>query len=429
MRPSSADLTALSLLATDNALKELRELDVEIEAFEQFIYGNPPDAVRDFVAFVWWLAAAREQLVLPPAALVESVLAATLGFSQIEAADRERWRTLAERVVGVYDGADGGARRRWARSGLSIGSSRRLDALAERLVQSLGDGESVQELDPALDLVAESGILEELLRLPEAPAGASARLFVSDLPEAAVDAVLRDWVHGSPIPELASQHLAENDYTAQSSMVEAVAQAFEYFLPWALAAVVDEANRRLAEVEREIFPALPLHVRYGVDTAQAVKLLVDGVRSRGLAQTIGTAAVEHDVGPDGLAAWLAGQGPAAWTASFHASPVDVLDLLDVTRATGQRSLRKLLRGENVAIDLVDPPELLVGPVEFGVTADGSLVVSSPSNPDLVATVPSSQQADLAAVRDAGTPLLATVEAGVLVLRLEREPVGQEAAER
>jgi hypothetical protein len=70
--------------------------------------------------------------------------------------------------------------------------------------------------------------------------------------------------------------------------------------------------------------------------------------------------------------------------------------------------------------LEDAPQALTGPAELTSLPDGSLAVSLAADPAVVAALSASQQADVAAVRDAGTPLLASVEDGALRLQLERE---------
>lgn len=396
LRPSEAELAVRSVLVTDEALEALHAWLDRPDDAALAIFQDPPKTLRDFVSFVWWLLAADEQLESEDSSALR-VLDATLGFNQANPADAGRWRSLAQAVERAYEGTDAEARQRWAAGGLSMHSSRRLDDLAESIkARVLSTNLRPNDLETALELFSAEAVLEQLVTLPEAP---KVR-WPGDVP---LINVLRDWVAGVPLPVLAAEHFALVVDDAQEAIVAAAAQWFEYFLPWSIALLVDEANRRIEDENHLIFPTVSLHVRYGVDTAQAIRLAINGVRSRALIQALGSAAEAGGTSPDELVTWLADQGPAVWRDRFEASPTDVVDLLDFTRTSGTRTLQALLRGEEVVIELQDPPT--PAPVaEVRSEAAGGLTIGPSDDPSIAYRVRTAQLADLLAVQRAGTPL-------------------------
>jgi len=82
-------------------------------------------------------------------------------------------------------------------------------------------------------------------------------------------------------------------------------------------------------------------IRYGVNTAQALALLVAGV-SRQLAHRIGRFAQAHELPVDDLRNTLAEMHIEGWRHAFDASPTEILDLLEYTRARHRNLLREIL---------------------------------------------------------------------------------------
>jgi hypothetical protein len=95
------------------------------------------------------------------------------------------------------------------------------------------------------------------------------------------EGLLRGWVRGESIPDLAEAFLAE--VTAQDwrveQIVDAVAQHFEHFLAWTLGVLVELVNGHLAQGlnPARLCEELPTYVRYGVESELGLRLLVSGV--------------------------------------------------------------------------------------------------------------------------------------------------------
>ena len=102
---------------------------------------------------------------------------------------------------------------------------------------------------------------------------------------------LNTWLSGTDIAELAQEMLpsiTDSSWRLEHT-VDAVSGAFEHYLSWVVGIVVEQANSQLDTVGavvrlRQDVAAL---IRYGVDTAQALGLLTNGIQSRRLAYRLG----------------------------------------------------------------------------------------------------------------------------------------------
>jgi hypothetical protein len=231
-------------------------------------------------------------------------------------------------------------------------------------------------------------------------------------------------------------------------LVDAVTAHFQHFLAWTVSVLVEVVNQRLADIgtDARICPQLGPFIRYGVDTGEALALMVAGVRSRRLAHAIAVAAAA-DGGVDDVRAWLGRMSLPEWRERFGATATEILDLLDLTRARRRSILRTLLETgvSEVLVVPVAPTQELPGVMtrsatdmkgsapttaSDGAEGDGPSSVALPvilaeveSDPEprrlgaydrsgvLLAFVPASSHSDLRAVIDTGLATEAELDMG------------------
>jgi hypothetical protein len=361
LNPDAEALAVTSSLITAEALEAFAALEDEMREDADALFRTSDPAVTDFISFVWLVLAIEEEAGASPERLdVEPIVDATLAAVQSRRT-RAACLTAARAVHGTYRATNPAARRRWPRTGTSIGSARTIDRLAGRLASTLLrrelDGSLGNIRDPLYAIKGLRRSIAALLDLPEAPPW---RFRISaqgaDIPVEPVD-LLSGWLEGTPLSELAQAHLAaatKADWRIEQ-MVDAVTAHFEHYLAWTLGALVELVNSRLeaADSDARLCPELGGYIRYGVSQLSSLILMTAGIRSRRLAHAIETD-LPHDIEPrrENLRSWLAGMGIAEWRTRYHASASEVLDLLDFTRLR-QRSLLKTLL-EAGQVDLVLP---------------------------------------------------------------------------
>ena len=200
------------------------------------------------------------------------------------------------------------------------------------------------------------GFLTTLLDLPEASAWRFRITPGGDDIDVAPTAVLRDWLRGVGLAELAETHLAAVPSAAWrvEQMVDAVTTHFEHYLSWTVGAVVELANLRLIDLVggSPLCPELGGYIRYGVDDPNALILMASGIRSRRLAHAI-TSNLPDEVAEnrDSLREFVAPKGVAAWREEYNATPSEILDLLEFARLRRRSLLRALLENGTVSIEV------------------------------------------------------------------------------
>lgn len=297
LRPTDADLAITSTLADLDALTSIAELEQASRVSEDAVFAVAAGAGADFVSFLWFALAAGEAADESPAdADLEALLDATLAAQQIPADERRRWTTAAAAVRNAYDNTDPLARRRWARTGTTIASARRLDELAASVLAAIAALNAEQRttlLDPrpALALLQEYQIIPALLAFPENTTpwrfrpSLRAKVDLTVEPET----VLLGWLAGTSLTDLSDDLLAAVPDAAWriTKLVDTVTAHFEHFLSWTLGALIEAVNEALedAGAEHRLCPELPVYIRYGVDDRRALALIMGGVRSRRLAHS------------------------------------------------------------------------------------------------------------------------------------------------
>ncbi|MEV4283777.1 DEAD/DEAH box helicase [Actinoplanes xinjiangensis] len=361
LNPSPEDLAVTSSLITEQALESFALGEEQIRADEDAIFTTF-DAAGDFISFVWLVLAITEGRGTDPAQIAAAdITGTTLAAMQSPAAHQSCTR-LAAATQRRYLATDGPSRRRWARTGTSIGSARSIDQLANELAslifQAHRAGTLVSLQAPAETIRRLPTVFNRLLELHEAPAWRFRKSPQgADIDVSPVD-LLIDWVSGHTLPQLADKHLAACRKPAHriEQMVGAASEHFEHYLAWTVGAVVELVNNQLldADVEVRLCPELAGYIRYGVDSLHALRLMTSGIRSRRLASAVARDC-PADLEPkhDDLRSWLAGMGIAAWRDRYDASASEVLDLLDYTRLRSRSLLKTLLETGAVIVEVTD----------------------------------------------------------------------------
>ncbi|MFG2045647.1 DEAD/DEAH box helicase [Dactylosporangium sp. NPDC048998] len=435
LNPSAESLAVTSSLITDEALDAFANLEDELRATEDAIFTTF-DQAGDFISFVWLVLSIEEGRGIDPADVdLAGIVDATLAARQSPEA-RQACAQIAATTRRRYLASEPQSRRRWARTGTSIGSARAIDTLATRIASAIQRAEAAGTLPdlltPASAIRQLPTLFTELLDLAEAPAW---QFKVSprgdDIAVRPVD-LLADWVSGQTLPELANTHLtAVTDPAFRiEQMVGAASENFEHFLAWTVGAVVDIVNTHLldADAEARLCPELAGYIRYGVDSPHALRLMTSGIRSRRLAHAISRDRPRDlQATHDDLRAWLAGMGITEWRDRYDASASEVLDLLDYTRLRSRSLLKTLLETGSVTLDVLDvqdPNELqdlAVRPVEDD-PEPARIAVSSGTQP--VAYVSAADHTDVQAILDTGLAFEAALSGTSLRITLPLEAAGQ-----
>jgi hypothetical protein len=422
---SDEDLEATSRIASPKGLDALAEFEELLRAGEDAVLESAGTAAADFVAHVWFVAAALDDLGGATADAARLSIETTLAWEQMSDEMRARWRAVADVAVQVYDSSDPQSRRRWARAGTSIASARRLDQLVVAIREEMS-GAVIDRTDPvgAFELVMSGGRLDAILDLGESrfrgfkPARtAAAGVFLPvDLGELALD-----WLRGDQLEQLATRHLGNvpDETYRYEQLSEFVSQVLEHLLPWVLSTLLTWLNEP-EEDESRLCPQLPAFVRYGVPSETALQLMLGGVRSRRLAQRVSSSFDDSPHEPEVLTDWLAEMTIPDWRQRFDAAPSELADLLAFTRATDAGVTSRALAGDVVELPITAGADVPDGPVEL-VHADElpPAAIVAVRNGEFVGALGPRHHDDVARLLTVGVPLIATVGPGpVLRIRVE-----------
>ena len=408
----------LSTLSVESALKQLGEYEALVHETAALVLQNVPVTVDGFLAYCWYLADAAD--VLNPDDRRDRVIAGireTLAWHQLAPAVKDRWETIASHVAASYGQAPPVQRHRWARSGAALSANVLLEDVAK------GAAESIDFLGPAaLDdpvaltaAILKDGRLELLLSLVDPRDFRFKRRRYGAIEEVGVDllALILDWVRGKPLNDLADTYLAgvhggDEDAFRFEQLSTFLTRICEHHLPFTLGTVLEWIN---ADRSDEVNSSLPAHLHYGVPGAEALELLMRGVRSRRIATAVGARAAAEDVPADGLRPWLASTGPDLWRSTFDAGPTEVADLLHFVHDPAAAIGAALLDGDVCAME-VDVSGITWGAADLpvviyrGEERPHPLVIIN-SDGEIVGRIRASEHHHLLVLAEAGFDLLAT----------------------
>ncbi|MCF8589912.1 DEAD/DEAH box helicase [Gordonia liuliyuniae] len=440
LRPAVDDLLIESTLTSDEALETLEEAEALLASSADELFTLADSAAASFASFVWFVLSAHQRL--EELATSNNIIASVkrlLAFDQMSPELAARWIAFAQRITGIYEHTPADSRHRWAIAGTSLGSARELERLAMRVADLVAttysdptdDGRArVLTLREALNVLDEVAVFDTLLALPE-----SGKVWTfkktpakRETLEIEVAPFLQGWLEGLDTPSLAAatQPMVSDAAWRLEQTVDAISGAIEHFFSWTIGVLVEQANGILSEADAPIrLPEdLPLMIRYGVDTPQAVAILSRGVRSRRLAHAVGRKAAGMGLQLDETITWLRMLHISGWVDEFDATPREIEDLADLTRDVSATSLlRQLLSSAEATANLhqpMDPYPLSEIPVSLRAdrAAEPIEVWTVGEASYRIGLVAAEHHADYIALVKAGLSFSVRTEGGVLTIRTD-----------
>lgn len=425
LNPDAETLAVTSTLTDAAALDAFAQLEADLRENQDAIF-DAAGTVADFISFVWLVLAIEEGHGVEPASIdADRIVDTTLGAEQSDET-RQTCTRIARATHERYINSNAEARRRWPRSGTSVGSARMIDVIAQQQADAIinkaaaGDTDDIALLaDPSHAIRWLEEAIARLYRLAEAPDWRFRVTRRGDSTAVAPAILLADWISGTPLPDLADRHLREATPAAWriEQIVGAVTEHFEHYLAWTVSALVDLVNGRLSdsELDLRLCPELGGYIRYGVNTAHALLLMTSGIRSRRLAHAI-TANLGADIPPthEDLRVWLAKMSIAEWRERYNASASEVLDLLDFTRLRSRSLLKALLETGSVAVEISATDDALQHSNRIlRIQPDPRQPAPQPlalyAGDELIVTIAAQDHADLQAILDTGLDLALSIE--------------------
>lgn len=374
--PDPDELIIHSALSSVEVLDALKEFEAKRGSASDAVFSELPEELQQFTSFVWYLLACEEALDAPvDDERLKEAISSLFVAQELVDEDFDRLVRFAHDVHDTYDGTDGAQRRAWARTGTTIASARKIDEMAEtlavaaeeyadvppgarKLVDQLKAEEKLGDLGAAINLLEATGLLDAILELPEVDDGAwefrvspHGQHIYPDLAD-----TIRHWTAGDPIAEIADEALPDvPDRTLRiEQMVDAISRGFGHSISWMIAAILERTNNLLAlRLVPPLCPALPLYVRFGVDSSAALQLVTGQVRNRRVAVLVARAAQQAEK-QDDLREWLTTVPIEEWRTLFNAGPSDVLDLLNYASDSSAAILRSLIEGSEIDLPLEQP---------------------------------------------------------------------------
>ncbi|MDR6175479.1 hypothetical protein QE364_000098 [Nocardioides zeae] len=426
LTPGPADLEVRSTVAKPSALDALAEAEALVAQTQDAILRLTPDKeTGGFVNYVWFILHVLDQVPdLASTRTWRGIVERLFAFTQLPEDLKERWLALAETVASQYAQMPPASRRRWAQAGTSLASAAVIESIAKELadqLQQLG-GPDEQTLAETLDLLADRNVHARLLALPEAKKYWVFRKSVrGDLITVDADSIIRDWISGRALTELANTHLtAVSDSALRlEQMVDAISEGVQHYLSWTVGLVIAQANdillSRLSPMQ--LFANTAAHLRYGVDTALAINLLIRDLKSRTLAQELGRIADETGLDEEGLRDYLSERHIQGWRTELGATPTDVLDLLQYVQGGDRHKLAEMMATGAVTAQARVEDEGPVDPmsVTVVVSADGDELRLLAGDRKVLGVIVARDHAGVAAVLDSGLLLDFTLQGSLVTI--------------
>jgi hypothetical protein len=128
------ELTATSLLSTDDALEALPAFEALVRQSQDAIMQTSDGAAADFIGHVWLVADALAELDRATIDPVRLGIEHTLAWQQLDDETRQRWGRVSALAVRRFEETTPEVRRRWCRHSVvpSLGSTPRYQATSFR---------------------------------------------------------------------------------------------------------------------------------------------------------------------------------------------------------------------------------------------------------------------------------------------------------
>ena len=439
LMPSPSDLEVRSTLTSEEALAQLTEAETLISETQDAVLRLPIDsAAGGFVNYVWFILHALDHVPhISNARNWRTVVTRLFAFTQLPDNLKARWLTIADAVAVSYELTPPESRRRWAQAGTSLKSAKVIESIATALADQVELVEDPQDLMlyETLDVLKEQDVYSKLLELPErGKVWKFRRSARGKAIQVDVDAVVRNWIAGRELNDLAISHLSDVPDPAYrlEQMVDAVSEGLQHYLSWTVGLVVAQANEILLSrfTLGELYPGTAAHVRYGVDTPTAIDLLIHDVKSRRLAHDIGKIAQDRDLDEESLRTYLSELHIRGWRDELGATPTDVLDLLQYLRGGDRHKLGELMATGSTTAEVRYTRRILVDERDvepLGVTLvsafDGDEIQVMTENQTLLGVIVARDHASVAAVLESGLPLEHSLErTSVTISRAGTDPL-------
>ncbi|MEV0717771.1 DEAD/DEAH box helicase [Asanoa sp. NPDC050611] len=416
LAPAPSDLEVRSTLASPTALTALAEAEALVAQTQDAILRLPYDRESGgFVNYVWFVLHALELVPsLADTRTWHDIVTRLFAFTQLPDDLKTRWLALADAVAARYAQTSPASRRRWGQAGTSLGSASVIESIATILadeVQLLG-GIGEYPLDETLDVIGNQDVYTRLLQLPEANGHWRFRRSPKGTPvDVDADAVVRDWIAGRDLTELADTHLNEvaDPGFRLEQMVDGISEGVQHYLAWTVGLVIAQTNEilrsRLSPLQ--LLASTAAHLRYGVDTPMAIDLLVHDVKSRTLARDLGRIARDGGLDEAGLREHLSEQHIRGWRADLGATPTDVLDLLQYVQGGERHKLGEMMATGSVTAQarlsgglVPEPPDSPV-PVTIVASDNGDELNILAEDRSVLGVIVARDHAGVAAVLDSG----------------------------
>ena len=232
--------------------------------------------------FVQYLAHTYRQMGAPAdfPARIEQILRGTLGFEKLRSINPSLASKLLEgtRKYTIYLQQPGQPLKLVDSTGFSLESIRRVlaDASAEGISGNTWNADSLfQDHNPTLRTM-----MGVLLRVPELRENLAAATGGKSPDGQKLSLIVKDWVNGVSVPEIASQYFMGESHDLNDAITECGRKLFGRLIQtasWGLGALLSITGSELPEEQLEVLGNLPSQVFYGVNDDSAIALRLLGV--------------------------------------------------------------------------------------------------------------------------------------------------------
>jgi len=362
--PSPESLEANSWLTQQESLDQLARFETTAREAEEVVLQSRDGVVASFISFIWFVAAELDRLQLPKTVEeIEEWMQSTLAWVQLEEQDRQRWLAIAETALTQFIQTDEEKRRRWARSGVSIGTSILLDDLAQELAEAFT--KRSKSLDSWLDLVLFVLGEERLSRLLKVSNTDALTIRTQQRFGTVIELdrmeLVKDWVRGVRLGEIASKYLGDvtdTDYRFRQ-LGDLVYEVFEVHLPWLLRILANWTNDRLGLRQDPRLTEIPSLLRWGVPNPESAELMSRGISSRQFAIKVVDRWAE-DESELNVLSWVRRLRRSSWIDIFGPDPSDLRSLVSIIRPNSKDTLLPFLRGDTIQIPFHQGNDASVG---------------------------------------------------------------------
>ena len=360
---TAADFRLSSRLATE--LDSLSAIEELLAAGADASFGELAEIADGFLAYIWFVAEALHEVYgTDELDHILEFVRGTLAWRQLDGPSRRLIELAGANAYRLRRSFSPVVRQRWIRAGTSFATAQTLDKLSPTIADFIEESDGLSDAE-ILDRVISRDMLDSVLSLRETRwRGFRLRPNTPRKDRLPVDtrAMVIDWVSGLELVDLAEKHLAsvEDEGWRLDQLSDFVSAVLEHALPWSLGTLTTWVNSDLEARDSE--KRLPEHlaglVRFGVPNTVALELMLEGVWSRRLSNTVSQTYLEVATPTyDNPRSWLCSLDLSEWRRRFNASPTELRDLVAYVRQPGADAIARILDGETLEVP-IDTDQLL-----------------------------------------------------------------------